>query len=196
MELLNQNNNPIDETIADEKGQFYFSKRDYYCENQYKIRVSNGLGYNSRLVDLIFDDSPNIIENVGLKWNKECLPYDLICLLNIEPIYFDLDKYTLRPSSIISLNEVFKTLIKYPNMVLEVNSYADSRASIPYNRVLSLRRAQVTKSWLVKKGIDPNRLIIKAFGEENIDNLCGDNVDCSEREYQLNRKSSFKILKF
>ena len=196
VELLNQNNNPIDETIADEKGQFYFSKRDYYCENQYKIRVSNGLGYNSRLVDLIFDDSPNIIENVGLKWNKECLPYDLICLLNIEPIYFDLDKYTLRPSSIISLNEVFKTLIKYPNMILEVNSYADSRASIPYNRVLSLRRAQVTKSWLVKKGIDPNRLIIKAFGEENIDNLCGDNVDCSEREYQLNRKSSFKILKF
>tara|TARA_B100000575_G_scaffold276855_1_gene262633 strand:+ start:6470 stop:9178 length:2709 start_codon:yes stop_codon:yes gene_type:complete len=196
IELLNQNNNPIDETIADEKGQFYFSKRDYYCENRYKIRVSNGLGYNSRLVDLIFDESPNIIENVGLKWNKECLPYNLICLLNIEPIYFDLDRYTLRPSSIISLNEVFKTLIKYPNMVLEVNSYADSRASIPYNRVLSLRRAQVTKSWLVKKGIDPNRLIIKAFGEENIDNLCGDNVDCSEREYQLNRKSSFKILKF
>ena len=196
VELLNQNNNPIDETIADEKGQFYFPKRDYYCENRYKIRVSNGLGYNSRLVDLIFDDSPNIIENVGLKWNKDCLPYDLICLLNIEPIYFDLDKYTLRPSSIISLNEVFRTLIKYPNMILEVNSYADSRASIPYNRVLSLRRAQVTKSWLVKKGIDPSRLLIKAYGEENIDNLCGDNVDCSEREYQLNRKSSFKILKF
>ena len=196
VELLNQNDNPIDETIADEKGQFYFPKRDYYCENRYKLRVSNGLGYNSRLVDLIFDDSPNIVENVGLKWNKECLPYDLICLLNIEPIYFDLDKYTLRPSSIISLNEVFKTLIKYPNMVLEVNSYADSRASIPYNRVLSLRRAQVTKSWLVKKGIDSNRLLIKAYGEENIDNLCGENVDCSEREYQLNRKSSFKILKF
>ena len=77
------------------------------------------------MVDLIFDDSPNIIENVGLKWNKECLPYDLICLLNIEPIYFDLDKYTLKPSSIISLNEVFRTLIKYPNMILEVNSYAD-----------------------------------------------------------------------
>ena len=196
VELLNQNDNPIDETIADDKGQFYFSKRDYYCENRYKIRVSNGLGYNSRMVDLIFDDSPNIIENVGLKWNKECLPYDLICLLNIEPIYFDLDKYTLRPSSIISLNEVFRTLIKFPNMILEVNSYADSRASIPYNRVLSLRRAQVTKSWLVKKGIDSNRLLIKAYGEENIDNLCGDNVDCSEREYQLNRKSSFKILKF
>ena len=196
VELLNQNDNPIDETTADEKGQFYFPKRDYYCENRYKIRVSNGLGYNSRLVDLIFDDSPNIVENVGLKWNKECLPYDLICLLNIEPIYFDLDKYTLRPSSIISLNEVFKTLIKYPNMVLEVNSYADSRASIPYNRVLSLRRAQVTRSWLVKKGIDSNRLLIKAYGEENIDNLCGENVDCSEREYQLNRKSSFKILKF
>ena len=196
VELLNQNDNPIDETIADDKGQFYFSKRDYYCENRYKIRVSNGLGYNSRMVDLIFDDSPNIIENVGLKWNKECLPYDLICLLNIEPIYFDLDKYTLRPSSIISLNEVFRTLIKFPNMILEVNSYADSRASIPYNRLLSLRRAQVTKSWLVKKGIDSNRLLIKAYGEENIDNLCGDNVDCSEREYQLNRKSSFKILKF
>ena len=196
VELLNQNDNPIDETIADQKGQFYFSKRDYYCENRYKIRVSNGLGYDSRIVDLIFDDSPNIIENVGLKWNKECLPYDLICLLNIKPIYFDLDKYTLRPSSIISLNEVFRTLIKYPNMILEVNSYADSRASIPYNRILSLRRAQVTKSWLVKKGIDSNRLLIKAYGEENIDNLCGDNVDCSEREYQLNRKSSFKILKF
>ena len=73
-------------------------------------------------------------------------------------------------------------------MILEVNSYADSRASIPYNRVLSLRRAKVTKSWLVKKGIDPSRLLIKAYGEENIDNLCGDNVDCFGKRISIKQK--------
>ena len=87
-------------------------------------------------------------------------------------------------------------LIKYPEMVLQISSYADSRASKEYNRKLSLKRAKVTKNWLINKGIDPSRLLIKALGEENLDNICIDNIDCSEAEYQLNRKSTFKILKF
>ena len=87
-------------------------------------------------------------------------------------------------------------LIKHPDMALQISSYADSRASKEYNRILSLKRARVTKNWLISKGIDPSRLLIKALGEENKDNICIDNVDCSEAEYQLNRKSTFKILKF
>ena len=87
-------------------------------------------------------------------------------------------------------------MVKYPTMTLQISSYADSRASKEYNRELSERRASTTKKWLTNKGIDPNRLLIKALGEENFDNICGENSDCSESEYQLNRKSTFKILYF
>ena len=87
-------------------------------------------------------------------------------------------------------------MVKHPTMILQISSYADSRASKEYNRELSERRASTTKKWLTNKGIDPNRLLIKALGEENFDNICEDNLECTESEYQLNRKSIFKILYF
>ena len=107
-----------------------------------------------------------------------------------------MNKSTLKKNSVLSLNKVLVALFKYPDMILQIRSYADSRASKDYNKKLSLKRANVTKQWLVNKGVNSNRLLIQAIGEENKDNICKGDANCSEAEYQLNRKSTFKILKF
>ena len=193
IELLNKNNNIINEVKSNNLGEFVFNK-NLDCSESYLIRVSNGISYNSRILTLDLKQDQNIYENVDLEWSTNCLPDDLICVLGIEPIYFDLNKATLKGSSILSLDKVIIAMTKYPNMILQISSYADSRASIQYNKDLSLRRATKTKNWLTIKGVDSSRLIIKAMGEENIDNVCLDNPGCSEAEYQLNRKSTFKIL--
>ena len=106
------------------------------------------------------------------------------------------NKATLKKNSVLSLNKVLVALFKYPDMILQIRSYADSRVSKDYNKKLSLKRANVTKQWLVNKGVNSNRLLIQAIGEENKDNICKGDANCSEAEYQLNRKSTFKILKF
>jgi len=193
IELLNKNNNIINEVKSNNLGEFVFNK-NLDCSESYLIRVSNGISYNSRILTLDLKQDQNIYENIDLEWSTNCLPDDLICVLGIEPIYFDLNKATLKGSSILSLDKVIIAMTKYPNMILQISSYADSRASIQYNKDLSLRRATKTKNWLTIKGVDSSRLIIKAMGEENIDNVCLDNPGCSEAEYQLNRKSTFKIL--
>jgi len=195
IELLNENNNIIKQTNADQNGEFNFTEK-FNCSKSYFIRVSNGISYNSRILKFNFNENQNIFENIDLSWLTNCIPDDLICVLGVEPIFFDLDKATLTRSSVLSLKKVLIAMVKYPTMILQISSYADSRASKEYNRVLSERRASTTRKWLTNKGIDPNRLLIKALGEENFDNICGDNSDCSESEYQLNRKSTFKILSF
>ena len=195
IELLNKNNNIIKEVESNNLGEFVFNE-NLDCSESYLIRVSNGISYNSRILTLDLKQDQNIYENIDLEWSTNCLPDDLICVLGIEPIYFDLNKASLKGSSILSLNKVIIAMTKYPNMILQISSYADSRASIQYNKDLSLRRATKTKNWLTSKGVNSSRLIIKALGEENIDNVCLDNPGCSEEEYQLNRKSTFKILHF
>ena len=176
-------------------GEFNFTEK-FNCSKSYFIRVSNGISYNSRILKFNFNENQNIFENIDLSWLTNCIPDDLICVLGVEPIFFDLDKATLTRSSVLSLKKVLIAMVKYPTMILQISSYADSRASKEYNRELSERRASTTRKWLTNKGIDPNRLLIKALGEENFDNICGENSDCSESEYQLNRKSTFKILSF
>ena len=195
VQLLNSNKNIISNYTVDENGNYKIGE-DVNCSDSYYLRVSNGISYNTREIEIDFTKKGKVYENIDLKWTSNCLPDDLICVLGVEPIYFELNKSTLKKNSVLSLNKVLVALIKYPDMKLQIRSYADSRASKEYNKKLSLKRANVTKQWLVNRGVNSNRLLIQAIGEENKDNICKGDVNCSEAEYQLNRKSTFKILKF
>ena len=195
VQLLNSNKNIISNYTVDENGNYKIDE-DVNCSDSYYLRVSNGISYNIREIEIDFTQKGKVYENIDLKWTSNCLPDDLICVLGVEPIYFELNKSTLKKNSVLSLNKVLVALFKYPDMILQIRSYADSRASKEYNKKLSLRRANVTKQWLVNRGVNSNRLLIQAIGEENKDNICKGDANCSEAEYQLNRKSTFKILKF
>ncbi|PKH67819.1 hypothetical protein CXF59_00075, partial [Flavobacterium sp. ALD4] len=59
---------------------------------------------------------------------------------------------------------------------------------------LSDRRAQSTIAWLIENGVDKGRLTAKGYGENQLINKCADNVDCTEEEHQLNRRSEFIIM--
>jgi len=120
---------------------------------------------------------------------------DLFKVLNLNPIYFDLDKYNIRPDAALELAKVFAVLEEYPEMEIDIRSHTDSRASHRYNETLSANRAKSTGEWLIANGINRNRLTWKGYGETQLVNGCADGVDCSEAEHQMNRRSEFIITK-
>ncbi len=119
---------------------------------------------------------------------------DLAIKLNLNPIYFDLDKDFIRPDAAIELDKILKIMKEHPNMKIKIKSHTDSRAIWYYNTDLSKRRARSTWSYLVKNGIESNRMTHWGYGESQLVNKCSDNVDCSEEEHQLNRRSEFIVI--
>lgn len=119
---------------------------------------------------------------------------DLAILLNLDPIYFDLDKSFIRRDAAIELNKIVKVLKEHLEIRVEIRSHTDSRASHYYNIKLSERRAKSTKEYLVRNGISAHRLFTEGLGETQLVNECKDGVYCSEEKHQDNRRSEFVIL--
>jgi outer membrane protein OmpA-like peptidoglycan-associated protein len=54
---------------------------------------------------------------------------------------------------------------EYPDGIIELDSYADTTGTRRTNQQLSLRRAQTVRGLLVELGVDPDRIVVSAFGE-------------------------------
>ena len=113
-----------------------------------------------------------------------------------EPIYYDLDKYDIRPDAAEILDKLIAYLNKYPALKIQVLSYTDSRASGDYNITLSERRANAAVKYLTERGIAPGRMVAKWYGKTNLVNDCGDSIPCTEAEHQLNRRTEFEAIVF
>ena len=118
---------------------------------------------------------------------------DLGKCFGIKNIYFDFDKYTIRVEAAIDLEKILIVLTDNPGMKLDIRSHTDSRGTFKYNEVLSGNRAKATIQWLIKNGVNPNRLTAKGYGENQLVNHCSDGVSCTEEDHQLNRRSEFII---
>ncbi|MBU2994925.1 OmpA family protein [Cellulophaga baltica] len=119
---------------------------------------------------------------------------DLAKLLQLSTIYFDLNKYDIRPDAEVEIQKIIAAMEKYPSLKLKVNSHTDSRGKDAYNLWLSQKRAESTVGYMVSKGISEDRLQGEGFGETKLVNDCGNNSKCSSAEHDLNRRSEFIIM--
>ena len=121
---------------------------------------------------------------------------DVVILADLETIYFDLDKYNIRPDAAEELDKVVNLMNKYPGMVIRLESHTDSRANDQYNIILSNNRAKSTYDYIVSQGIAAERITkYEGFGETQLVNKCKNDVKCSEDEHQMNRRTEFIIIK-
>ena len=84
----------------------------------------------------------------------------------IDNIFYDLDKYTLRPESKQALDELVKLLNENPNVTIELSAHCDYRGTPEYNKVLSQHRANAVVQYLIEAGIAPQRLTPVGYGKE------------------------------
>jgi outer membrane protein OmpA-like peptidoglycan-associated protein len=113
----------------------------------------------------------------------------------LQGIYYDLDKYDLRPRSKDILDSLLIILKNNPGIVIELASFTDSRAPSDYNLTLSQKRAQTCVAYLVQHGIDKKRMVPVGYGETRLVNDCADGVDCTEEQHQENRRTTIRVLR-
>ncbi|SCY55311.1 OmpA family protein [Flavobacterium anhuiense] len=115
--------------------------------------------------------------------------------VDVNPIYFDYDKYDITPKAVEELSKVVFIMQKFPNIRIKIESHTDSRGKDSYNLKLSDNRAKSTRDYILSQGIDASRIESAiGYGETRLINKCKNGVKCSEEEHLLNRRSDFIII--
>ncbi len=116
--------------------------------------------------------------------------------VDINPIYFDFDKWDITPQAAEELEKVVYIMKNFPAIVIKIESHTDSRGKDAYNLRLSDNRAQSTYKYIISRGINAARIeSVKGYGETQLRNKCSNGVPCTEEEHALNRRSDFIIVK-
>jgi OOP family OmpA-OmpF porin len=105
-------------------------------------------------------------------------------------ITFELNSAKIRPSSQPTLDEAAKTLEANPDYQLEIEGHTDSTGSRMRNLELSRQRAESVKRYLVRKGIDSDRITVKGYGPD--DPIATNDTKEGRAE---NRRIEFKVRK-
>ena len=103
-------------------------------------------------------------------------------------IYFDFDKYEIRPGDALILEENAKWLKASADTVVLIEGHCDERGTNEYNLALGERRAKATQNYLVSLGIAASRITTISYGEER--------PVCTERAescWAQNRRAHFLV---
>ena len=87
-------------------------------------------------------------------------------LVTFGDVLFDFDQASLKANSRDSVTTLANYLIKNPDRKVIVEGYTDSVGSAAFNQTLSERRAQSVRNALVRKGVDPTRIVAQGYGKE------------------------------
>ncbi len=82
------------------------------------------------------------------------------------PIYFDFDRYTIRPDMISRMEHNAKVMLDHPDIKVEIQGNCDERGTNEYNLALGEKRAKAARDYMVNMGVDPGRITIVSLGEE------------------------------
>ena len=192
--LFDEKMNKVGESYADEKGAYVFDKVE--CKKVYFVRAERQ-EYKTVEEQVIIGKETGTTE-LPIELEVKVVPVkvgdDLAKVFKIKIIYFDLDKWDIRQDAALDLAKIVDVMKENPSMKVDVRSHTDSRQTHKYNEKLSDRRAKSTVAWMIEQGIEAGRLSGKGYGEAQLINKCADNVQCTEEEHQLNRRSEFIIM--
>lgn len=138
--------------------------------------------------------------------------------IELPNIFYDFGKWDLRPESMVSLDKLVETLTDNLNVTIELMSHTDSRDTEEYNQDLSQKRAQSVVQYLIEKGVEPDRLSARGYGESSpkvvdaainaqspflktgtslseqyINTLA--NEEQKEIAHQINRRTEFRVMR-
>jgi outer membrane protein OmpA-like peptidoglycan-associated protein/tetratricopeptide (TPR) repeat protein len=160
--------------------------------NSYRVKAMQ-TGYSSDCVPFLSDTLGNqteamisndlLLEKIGA-----------IHTYKVDNIYYDFDRYFIRPDAEPSLNKLVQIMNENPVMV-ELGAHADCRGSAAYNMILTEKRAASAAHYIVQKGINGSRITSRWYGKSQLTNNCNcaEGVHCTEAQHQVNRRTEFKI---
>ena len=188
--LLNTKTGIVKVLHTDAKG-FYKTPVDKNGSYLIKALLQNYISDCLTIPTATSDTATRLIAPHDLLLNK----LEINKVFKLEIIYYDFDKWDIRPDAAIELDKLVKIMKENP-ISIELGSHTDSRGSARYNMKLTQKRAESVVQYIIQKGIEPNRITAKGYGETKLTNRCSDGVPCSEEEHQANRRTEFTVTDF
>lgn len=194
--LFNEHKVAIDSVVVSDDGTYSFRTKPnttYIIEGFKPLYIPTNKDFNT-------DDSGRIELNIELELESYDDAEEIIVekedgyvYIELENIYFDLDKWNIKPQAARTLDVLVALMKKYPRMEVQLGAHTDNRSSVEYNLKLSNNRAQSSLEYLIANGIESSRLVAIGYGESQLLVNCGD--DCTENEHAVNRRCEFIITK-
>ena len=137
------------------------------------------------------DQLPNPMNDVKLPVTLTLTKIIKNKAIEVKDIFYDYNKYNIRPDAAIRLDTLVQTLVDNPKIDIELSSHTDQRGKDAYNMKLSQQRAEAAVTYIVSKGIAKSRITAKGYGETRPIVL----KPTTEEEYQRNRRTEFKVTR-
>ena len=158
---------------------------------QYMVKAMK-TGYIEDCLSVMFEKTQPLNElNTPRVLLLEKIPEPKI--FSVGKIYYDFDKSSIRNDAKPTLDSLVRIMKENP-VTVDISSFTDCRGSSAYNETLSQKRAESVVKYLVSQGISPDRIVAKGYGETRPVNKCVDNVPCTSKEQQANRRTEFRII--
>ena len=116
-------------------------------------------------------------------------PIEVNATIILKNIFFDVNKFDLKPESQAELDDVVKLLNDNPTIKIEISGYTDDVGKPNDNLLLSNNRAKAVVNYLISKGIAVQRLTSKGYGETQ---PIADNK--TEEGRAMNRRTEMKVV--
>lgn len=194
---------PVNLFMIDKKtGKEMFVKIDNTTSGSYFFNLEQGNDYFISVKDFNKNEKrlPFTTKNIT---RSDTLELDAIIVNTfpeqsfiVQNIYYEFAKFDLTPKAKQTIdNTIYKILMAYPEIIVEISSHTDSIDTDYNNMILSQNRAQSVVDYLILKGIDPERLVAKGYGENSpiAPNSFPDGRDNPEGR-QKNRRTEFKVI--
>ena len=104
-------------------------------------------------------------------------------------VFFDFDKSMLKSEFLPELDKVADTMVRDTSAQVMIDGYTDTAGPARYNQGLSERRANAVATYLERKGVTRNRMVVKGFGETELAVQTPDNTpEYRNRRVEIHRR--------
>jgi outer membrane protein OmpA-like peptidoglycan-associated protein len=143
--------------------------KDDECPTLAGPKANKGCPYKDSDNDGLLDKDDDCPNTPGPKSNKGCpvIEQEVVEVLKtaFDNLEFETGKDVILEASKVSLNELAAVMIKKPTWKLEISGHTDNVGDDNANLVLSKKRAESLKAYLVSQGVDAAHLTTFYFGE-------------------------------
>ncbi|MEX1001454.1 MAG: DUF5723 family protein [Crocinitomicaceae bacterium] len=131
---------------------------------------NDGCPYTDTDGDGVIDKDDECVNTPGPVENKGCPVVEKedeeILKRAFDNLEFETAKAVILEESFESLEELAELMIRKPEWRLKIAGHTDSQGAAQNNLILSKKRAESVKEFLVQRGVTEDRLIVQYFGEE------------------------------